>query len=121
MPPRTTNTHAINPDCAAKMERTATILDQVVEDVKHITEVIYGNGRPGIKELLEGTMREIGELKASVQELVLAQKTDVDTRKKEKNEQRSDVRKFGLQTVMTLIVAATAVAQSVAIYLLVGK
>jgi hypothetical protein len=117
----TTRTHAINPDCAAKMERTATILDGVVKDVTHITEVIYGNGKPGIKELLEGTMRKIDELTMIVQEMVRAQKTDAAAKEKEKSEQRGDVRKFGLQTVMTLIVAATAVAQSVAIYLLVGK
>lgn len=116
-----TRTHAINPDCAAKMERTATILDGVVVDVKHITETIYGNGKPGIKELLEGTMRKIDELTKIVQEMVDAQKTAAVARNKETSERRSDVRKFSLQATLTVIVAVTAVAQSVAIYLLVGK
>jgi hypothetical protein len=116
-----TRTHAINPDCAAKMERTATILDGVVADVKHITEVIYGNGKPGIKELLEGTIRKIDELTVIVQGLAKDQKAAAEAKEKEKSDVRSDVRKFGLQSALTVIVGMGAVAQAVVIAWLVGK
>ena len=109
-----TATHPVLPECAAGFATITGVLDRLVKDQAKITETIFGNSKPGLKDTVEDNSRLIGEYGAAVKE-------DRANIKKKEEERKSDSRKWWLGVFLALFTSILSAIQTLILYRVVGK
>lgn len=112
----------ILPECAANLATLSERLLQVAETQDHIAEMVYGNGKVGLKDQTEANSRDIAALTKLIADMAKAREVEAAAHQKEIKERqhdaeqrKGDIRKWWLGIAAAAILALIAVAQNVAI------
>lgn len=106
MPPRPSHTvNEINPTCAALHATLTERLEQALKTQEHIVEVMWGNGKPGMTDILARAVEDLAAVKLWQQQQ--------DARKEQRKEEaRKQVWQFWAGVIMLILTTGMSVMQA---------
>jgi hypothetical protein len=123
MPPRKSS-HDILPECAANMATTTQQVKEIAKDLAQVAETIYGNGKPGLRELTESNIRDIASNAKMIEEMIEVRKLETQARleetqirKKEAQDRKREACKWWRGQAASVITAILVVIQTIVITL----
>jgi hypothetical protein len=97
-------------------------MKEIVKDLTHIAETIFGNGKPGLRELTESNIRDIASNAKLVGEMIEVRKLETQARTEETKvreaetlQRQSDTRKWWRGQAASVITAILVVIQTATI------
>jgi hypothetical protein len=112
MPP-TKKTYEVNPDCLVTMTKITEGMKVVVANQKEISELIYGNGRVGLKEQTAENTRDIIDITKLLSEVNETKKLEEERKAEEDKDRKKTSKTWWLAIAMAIIVAAISIFQDV--------
>lgn len=109
MPP-----HDLNPECAGNFATITEQIKTITIDLKEVTEIIYGNGKVGMKHQVEVNTLALATLIQTSKDLAIKQEARLYERK-------SDTRKWWLSQAASIITSVLVIIQTIAIAIVLSS
>ena len=106
-------TYEVNPDCLVTMTQITEQMKVVVADQKEISNLIYGNGKVGLKEQTAENTRDIIDITKLLSEVNETKKLEEKRNAEEDKDRKKASRTWWLAVAMAIIVAAISIFQDV--------
>lgn len=120
MPP-TKKTYDVNPDCLVTMTKITERMNVIVADQKEISNLIYGNGKVGLKDQTAENTRDIIDITKVLKDVNDTKKLEEERKESEEKDRRKANRTWWLAIATAIIIAAISIFQDVTTQIALSK
>lgn len=113
MAPPTKKVYEVNPDCLVVMTQLTEQMKVVVADQKEISNLIYGNGKVGLKDQTAENTRDIVDITKMMKEYNDVKVEETKQKIADDKDRKKTNRAWWLAIGMAIIVAAISIFQDV--------
>jgi hypothetical protein len=128
MTPKKTLPHGLLPECAGNFATLTQQVAEITKDQLQIAELVFGNSKPGLRELTEANIRDIASNVQMIEEMIEVRKletqarlAETQVREKETEDRKKEARKWWKGQVSSVITAVLVIIQTITIAVVLAR